>query len=321
MNKIITVKKIEIGERIDSFLAKKMPEFSRSHYASMLKSAAILVNNTEEKSSYKIKENDQIKITISDQKNSEILPENIKLDIVYENENVIVINKQPGIVVHPATGNPKGTLVNALLAYYPEIKNAVIEKGNTLSESRPGVVHRLDQDTSGVMIFAKNLETMHFLSKQIKDRKIEKTYLALCYGWPKKDHDQVVSYLGRHPKNRKMMTDVGESKGKKAVSNYKVSQYFSINKDKASLIEFNIQTGRTHQIRTQAKALGFPVIGDLIYNSKDSVRLSKGLGAKRQLLHSYKLVITLPNNDKPSEFIAPIHPDLESIRHKLHLDY
>ncbi len=317
----ITVNKDEIGERIDSFLAKRFPDFSRSYFGNLLKKDLILVNKEKQKASHRIKENDQIEINFQDNAPPDLIPEAVNLDIIYEDNNVLVINKQPGIIVHPGAGNPQGTIANALLAYVPKIGEAVFEKGNPLSESRPGLVHRLDKDTSGVMIIAKNSDTMYYLSKQIKDRTVKKSYLALCYGWPKNDDGRVVNFLGRHPVNRKMITDIGDDKGKIAISNYHVDKYFTKGKNKISLVKFDIQTGRTHQIRTQAKILGFPVLGDSTYNTKESIQLSKELNAQRQLLHAYKLTITLPGNAKPNDFIAPTPKDFEIIINKLNLEY
>lgn len=321
MNEFITIKKNEEGERIDSFLAKKFPDFSRSYFGNLLKEGLVLVNQSTEKASYRIKESDRIEIKFIDHNTPNLIPENINLNIIYEDNNVLVINKQPGIIVHPGAGNSQGTIANALLAYIPNIKDAVFEKGNKISESRPGLVHRLDKDTSGVMIVAKNNKTLHYLSKQIQDRVAQKSYSVLCYGWPKEDKGNIVSFLGRHPINRKIITDIGKEKGRIAISDYYVDKYFTLGKDKLSLIRFDIHTGRTHQIRTQAKISGFPVLGDEVYNTKESIQLSKRLDIKRQMLHAHKFTITLPGSNKASDFIAPIPNDFEIIINKLHLEY
>jgi 23S rRNA pseudouridine1911/1915/1917 synthase len=321
MIKKISIKADEAGERIDSILAKRYPDFSRSYFGILAKDKFISVNEKIVKASFRVKEEDNIEVDFQKKDVPDLIPEKIDLNIIYEDDNAIVLNKQPGIVVHPAAGNFHGTIVNALLAYIPKIKEAVYEKGNTVSESRPGLVHRLDKDTSGVMIVAKNDQTMHFLSEQIKDRKVKKSYLALCYGWPKDDHGQIINFLGRHPIDRKIVADIGEEKGRIAISNYQVEKYFTKDKNKVSLIRFDIETGRTHQIRTQANISGFPVLGDEIYNRRESVHLSKELGIKRQLLHAHKLVITLPNKEDTSEFIAPIPDDFKIIIDKLHLEY
>lgn len=315
MIKKIEVKFDEAGERLDSFLAIRLPELSRSHLSNLIKKEMVTVNGTSAKPSYKISSSDLIELNIAEKSKKEgIAPEKINLDIIYEDKNVIVINKQPGIVVHPAAGNTSGTLVNALLDYFPEIKKALYEKGNIVSEQRPGLVHRLDKDTSGVLIVAKNERAMHSLSKQIQNRTVKKIYLALCCGWPKNSEGRLINYLGRHPKNRKMIADIGKEKGREAISDYKVLQYFEDNQhNRISLVEFNIKTGRTHQIRVQASMIGIPVLGDQFYGNKHCNGLSKKMGIKRQLLHAKTLEISLPGDAKHSIFEAPLSSDFKSV--------
>ncbi|MFA7253462.1 MAG: RluA family pseudouridine synthase [Patescibacteria group bacterium] len=305
----------EKNQRLDIFLAKQLPDYSRSFLANIIKDGLVLVNNMTEKPSYKIQQGDQI--TLSERANPlSNHPEaaDIDLDIIYEDNDVIVINKQPNLVVHPAGRNRENTLVNALINHFPQIKDAVLESGNPLSESRPGLVQRLDKDTSGVMIIAKDRRAMHSLSRQIQNRTISKTYFALCYGWPKEESGQIRSFVGRHPRNRKLFCEVGEDKGREAVSNYKVEKYLK-DKDnnKISLIKFNILTGRTHQIRIHAKSINTPVLGDELYNTKTSELFSHKIGIKRQLLHSYQLEITLPGNNRSSKFTAPLPTDIKIV--------
>ncbi len=315
MIKKIKIQSDEAGERIDSYLSSKLPEFSRSYFSKLIKEEKVIVSKKTVKPSYKVNAGDSIEVNLVSKTIEEgIAPEKINLDIIYEDKNVIVINKQPGIVVHPAAGNTSGTLVNALLDYFPEIREAVYEKGDIVSEQRPGLVHRLDKDTSGVLIVAKNKRAMHSLSKQIQNRTVKKIYLALCCGWPKNSEGRLINHLGRHPKNRKMMADIGKEKGREAISDYKVLRYLedSIG-NKISLIEFNIRTGRTHQIRVQAKLIGTPVIGDGVYGNKHCLILSKKLNAARQILHAKTLAITLPGNNKPSIFEAPLPEDFSLV--------
>lgn len=305
-----------VGERLDVFLSTDFQDHSRSYFANLIKQGNVLVNGVITKPSYKIKRFDKININFLKLTQTEnwISPENIELDIIFEDENVIVLNKQAGIVVHPAAGNKEGTLVNALVHHFPKIKGAVYQKGNLVSEQRPGLVHRLDKDTSGVMIVAKNSRAMHSLSKQIQNRTITKIYLALCSGWPKNPEGRLINYLGRHSKNRKIVADIGKDRGKEAISDYKVLQFFEDkNKNKISLIEFNIKTGRTHQIRVQAKKMGNPVLGDLVYGDKQSINLSKKLSIKRQMLHAKTLIITLPGDSKQKTFEAPVPEDLNLV--------
>lgn len=322
------IKNIETGERVDKFLAQKFPEFSRNYFSNLIEGKNVLVNGKIIKASYALKESDEITIKfIEDKKIGDIKPEKIKLNIIFEDKDVIVINKQPALVVHPAAGNLSGTLINALTNHFPAIKNAIYDKNSEISKLRPGLVHRLDKDTSGVMVVAKNEKAMHSLSRQIQsasasasldgNRTVKKTYLAICYGWPKNISGHLKNYLGRHPKNRKKIADIGEEKGKEALSDYKVIKYLKDNAgNKISLIEFLLQTGRTHQIRVQSKYMGHPVMGDQFYGSKESMKLSSKLGIKRQLLHARSLEITLPEKNKTSKFLADVPLDFLSLLDK-----
>ena len=297
--------------RIDQYLGEMFPEYSRNYFANLIKNNGILINEHPVKPSYKIKTNDEIAINFAESQ-SELPPtaQEIELDIIYEDNDAIVINKKPGMVVHPAAGNHEGTLVNALLFHFPKIKETVYDNENIISKQRPGLVHRLDKDTSGVIIVAKNARAMHSFSRQIQKRTTQKIYLALCFGWPKSDHDRLINHLGRNPHNRLMIAEIGKEHGKEAISDYKVLQYLQDPSGrKYSLIEFDIKTGRTHQIRAQAKILNCPVLGDLTYGSKESLKAGKDLGVPRQLLHAKSLKITLPGAEKPSIFQAEVPRD------------
>lgn len=320
MNHIkIKIDNIGIGERLDIFLSNKFPEYSRTYFSNLIKNKDILVNSSESKSNYKLKARDNISGELIEKTVLvEPSPEDIPLEIIFENNDVMVINKQPGIVVHPAAGHQNGTLINAILAHDPEIKNAVYDKNSLVSLLRPGLVHRLDKNTSGAIIIAKNARAMHSLSKQIQNRTVKKTYWAVCFGWPKNETGELTSFLGRHRKNRKLIAEIGESKGKKAILFYKVLEYY---KDKfgnqISLIEFDLKTGRTHQIRVQMSDLGHPVLGDDDYGNKDSRDISDKLGISRQLLHAKTLKINLPGDSKLSTFEAPIPLDITDLLGKL----
>lgn len=318
MNKKVTVKENEVGERLDIFLTKYFNDHSRSYFGKLIKEKLVKVNNFSTKPSYTTNHGDEICINFKKNETEQTLPEEIKLDIIFENDDVIVLNKQPGIVVHPASGNTTGTIVNALLNHFPKIKDAVYEKGVQVSEQRPGLVHRLDKDTSGVMIVAKNTKTMGFLSRQIQNHTTKKIYWALCFGWPKNEIGALINYLGRSPKDRRMVTDIGKDRGREAISYYKVLKYFKDKKgSKSSLIEFDIKTGRTHQIRIQSAKINNPVLGDLVYGNKISVKMSKELKAGRQMLHAKTLSITLPNNNQHSVFEVSIPDDFKKIVNKL----
>ena len=316
MKQEFTITDVVAGERLDIILTKKYPEFSRSFFANLIKEQKTTVNDTTIKPSYIAKINDCVKLELSEVKNETSLPkpENIKLDIIYEDKNVIVLNKQPGLVVHPAAGNKEGTLINALIYYFPQIQEAVYEKGNPVSEARPGLVHRLDKDTSGVMIVAKNLRSMRSLSRQIHNRNIQKIYFALCCGWIGHEKGTLLNYLGRDPKNRKMIADIGKEKGKEAISDYQVINYL-IDKfgNKASLVEFQIHTGRTHQIRIQSKIMGHPVLGDLVYGNESSIKISHLHKINRQLLHAKRLTVYLLDEKNERTFCAPTPSDFQQV--------
>ncbi|MFA5927324.1 MAG: RluA family pseudouridine synthase [Patescibacteria group bacterium] len=315
----IIVSPVEDGARIDLLLAKRFTQYSRSYFQKLITDTDVIVNDKIVKPSHLVKAGDKIDITLREiQSELEPQAENIPLDIIYEDVEVIVINKQPGIVVHPAAGNTSGTLVNALVGHFPAIKESVIDKTSTISKQRPGLVHRLDKDTSGVIIIAKTPRAMHSLARQIQNRTIQKIYWALCFGWPKNENGTIASYLGRHPKNRKVMADVGPEKGKEAVSNFRVIKYMEdASGNRASLLEFDIKTGRTHQIRVHAKQIGNPVLGDPTYGSKTSIYLSHKLGITRQMLHAKSLSVCLPGNSQKTTFEAKIPLDFEKAASKL----
>ena len=309
--KIITINSNDTGQRIDTFLSKKFPDYSRNYFSNLIKSNHVQINDTPTKSSYRLGIGDVIKILFSEKTVlSTPQPEKIPLNIIYENKDVIVVNKQSGLVVHPAAGHESGTLVNALIEHDPLIKNAVYSQDSLVSVLRPGLVHRLDKDTSGVLIIAKNAKAMHSLSRQIQKHSARKNYLGICFGWPKAPESRLINYLGRHPKNRKLMADIGKEKGKEAIMSYKVLEYYlDKNDNKISLIEFNLETGRTHQIRVQMSKIGHPILGDIFYFNKSSEKVSKELKINRQLLHSQNLFIALPGDNKATCFTAPIPTD------------
>jgi len=313
------IKKIKIlndeGERLDKFLASRFSNYSRNYFQHLIDSDNVLVNGLPQKSKFVLNKNDQIQIKFMQSKSDyKLNPSEIELDVIFENEDVLAINKQAGLVVHPATGNLEGTLVNALIYKYPEIVNVVYDKNSAISQSRPGIVHRLDKDTSGIILIAKNKRALVSLSKQIKNRSVRKIYWAICFGWPKQKQGRIISYLGRNPKNRKEVTNLGPADGKEAVSVYRIIKYLNDNKDNHfSLVEFNIKTGRTHQIRYQAASINLPVMGDRVYGSKKSISLSNSYNISRQLLHAKHIEFYLPGNTKLTALEAPIPKDMELI--------
>lgn len=316
INKIIS--NDEAGGRADKFLSVILPKYSRASLVKVFKSGRVFLNGLVIKPATILKSGDNLSYQLPD-KIELNLPkgEDIDLDIIYEDDNTIVLNKQAGLVVHPAAGNPNNTLVNGLIEYHPKITSTVDNK-NQITMNRPGLVQRLDKDTSGVMIVAKNHQALIFLSSQIKNRNVKKIYLGVCYGWPKNSRGRLINHLGRHPKRRQMITEIGPSRGREAISDYCVKKYFEDEQgNKLSLIEFSIQTGRTHQIRVQSSLIGIPIMGDLIYGHKQSIKLSKSFEITRQLLHSHILKIRLSQDSKFSEFKAPIPADFNKFLTKL----
>jgi len=284
-------------DRLDTIISSLNKACSRSLAVKLINKGLILVNNEKKKPGFKLKPNDIITGIIPDP-NCEISvkPENIHLDIQFEDDHLIVINKTAGMVVHPAPGNSSGTLVNALLFHEPSIKGV----GQDLHRS--GIVHRLDKDTSGLMVVAKTEAALGFLQKEFKQRRVEKRYLALIFGNLPEDHGEINFPIGRHPKKRKMMA-VNYKNGKTARTCWKIKKRF---KD-ACLVDVLLKTGRTHQIRVHFYAIDYPLIGDSIYQPR-RYRKKKNL-APRQMLHSRYLSFRHPYTGKKMRFEAKLSDD------------
>jgi 23S rRNA pseudouridine1911/1915/1917 synthase len=286
---------IEVTEstvRLDKFLAQRYPEISRSFIQKLIEQGNVLVNAQKAKVSQKLIGGDKISITIPSPDSPSLVPEEMPLDIVYEDTDIIVLNKAAGLTVHPSPGHIKHTLVNALLARYPELANF----GASL---RPGIVHRLDKDTSGLMIIAKNSVAQQNLINQFKNHKVSKGYIALVKGKVTPSRGLIEAPIGRHPSNRKRMAVV--TKGREATTGYKVKEYIGNN----SLLEIDIKTGRTHQIRVHLAAIGYPVIGDSTYGVKS-------MFLKRQFLHAYRLGFNIPVTGEYKEFTSELPLDLKT---------
>ena len=289
---IIDVPNEETGERIDSFLSGKT-DFTRTRIQQLIKDRNITVNGKPTKSSYKIEENDEIAIEVPEAETTEIKPENIKIDIVYEDSDIAVINKQAGLVVHPAHGHYSGTLVNAILYHIKDLSGIN-------GEIRPGIVHRLDKDTSGLIVIAKNDKVHTALTEMFQEKKIRKTYLAILKGKLNKSEGKIVTQIGRDKNDRKKMTVIDDvTKGKNAITNYKVVSQNNL----FTLVKVNIETGRTHQIRVHMRHLGYPILGDSVYGRKDN--------EKRQMLHAYKLEFLHPVTGHQMEFTGEIPEDFQ----------
>ena len=269
------------NERLDVYLSEKLQEVSRSKIKKHIDNGSITVNNKSVKAGYILEKGDKVKVELTSEPTLNANPENIELDIVFENDNLIVVNKKQGMCTHPAVGNYSGTLVNAL-AFYTKSLSSVN------GEFRPGIVHRLDKDTSGLLIIAKNDFAHEKLAKQIETKECKRYYMALLEGNLKEDSGVVETFLARSEKDRKKY-EVTLNKGKFAKTLYRVVQRYN----GYCLVEFELKTGRTHQIRVHAKHLGHPVVGDKVYGFNKTYKDVEG-----QLLHAYKISFFEPNTNE-----------------------
>lgn len=289
------------GKRIDAYIPIVNKEISRSMVQKLLAEENITVNGKIPKASYKVGLGDEIEIIIPEAKEIELKPQDIPLDIIYEDEDIIVINKEKGMVVHPANGNPDGTLVNAIMA---KCKDSLSGIGG---EIRPGIVHRLDKDTSGVIIVAKNDKAHINLSEQLKNHEVKKTYIALVRGIIKENEATINMPIARSKSDRKKMAVCKE--GKSAITHFKVLGRF---KNQYTLLEINIETGRTHQIRVHLSNIGYPIIGDEVYsNGKNE------WGIKGQALHAWKIEFKHPRTGEQIHLKAKIPEYFENIINEL----
>lgn len=298
--KNVIVNENDKGKRLDIYIAENFNELSRTMIKKLIESNNVLVNDKSEKVSYKVQANDNISIDVPEAKETKLKAQEIPLDIIYEDSDIIVVNKPKGMVVHPANGNPDGTLVNAILSI---CKNSLSGIGGEL---RPGIVHRLDKDTSGLIIVAKNDKTHINMSEQIKERNVKKTYIALVRGNVPEEEATINMPIGRSTKDRKKMAVT--KNGKQAITHFKVLKRYS----KYTLLEIKIETGRTHQIRVHMAEIGYPVVGDAVYsNGKNE------FGIEGQMLHAYKLEFMHPITNKHMELTAPLPQYFEEILKKL----
>lgn len=279
------------GTRLDKFVGEKCPELSRTHAQKLITGGFITVNGRPAKPSLKLNIGDNVAIAIPPEPPSPLAPEDIPLNIVYEDADLLVVDKPAGLAVHPAPGHPGHTLVNALLNYLP----GLAEYADSL---RPGLVHRLDKDTSGLILIAKNRPVQTNLSEQFKSRSVAKFYQVLVKGRLTPDSGIIEAAIGRDPHHRQRMAVV--ARGREARTEYRVVRYIG----GYSLLEIKPATGRTHQIRLHLAAIGFPVVGDATYGVK-SPHLS------RQFLHASKLGFRLPSTSQYVEFESPLPPDLQ----------
>jgi 23S rRNA pseudouridine1911/1915/1917 synthase len=278
------------GERLDKYVCQQHPELSRSHVQKLIAEGYITVNDQKGKPGLRLSKGDRLKLVIPPAPPSRLVPEAMPLNIIYEDADLLVVDKPAGLTVHPAPGHPSHTLVNAILSHFPHLADI----GDSL---RPGVVHRLDKDTSGVMLVAKNSAAQADLSQQFRSHSVTKAYLVLVKGKLTPENGVIEAAIGRDPRNRKRMAVVAG--GREARTEYRVIKYIG----DYTLLEVRTETGRTHQIRVHLAAIGYPVVGDKVYGVKSPV-------LSRQFMHACRLGFKLPSSGEYVEFKSELPPDL-----------
>jgi len=297
----------EKGKRLDAFISSRLSTLSRSYISTLITGGNIRVCGQFKKPGYRVKKGDRIRGEIPPQTPSPFLPEPMDLDIIFEDQHIIVINKTPGLVVHPAPGHQSGTLVNGLLYHFPDLKGI----GGKI---RPGIVHRLDKDTSGVIIVAKDAVTHQHLARQFKSRNVGKEYIALVYGDLDSETGKISLPIWRHPVDRKKMSTINP-KGRSAETFWKIRERFM----GVSLVDVTLKTGRTHQIRVHFAAINHPVIGDPVYATRSALkRFPKDLldplkSVHRQMLHAHRLTLMHPATEKTISFESALPQDMTGL--------
>ena len=279
-----------MDERIDKFLSAQLPEQSRSYLQKIIKEGSVLVNGSPVKASYRMDDQDEVTIDLPELKEPEIEAENIPLDILYEDDDLLMVNKPKGMVVHPSVGHTTGTLVNAVMYHCKEDLSGIN------GVMRPGIVHRIDKDTTGVLVICKNDKAHNFVAEQLKEHSITRKYRAIVNGVIKEDEGTVNAPIGRHPTERKKMA-INEKNGKHAVTHYRVLERFANH----TYIECQLETGRTHQIRVHMASLHHPLLGDTVYGSQKNPYHLEG-----QTLHAMVLGLIHPSTGSYLEVTAPL---------------
>jgi len=293
-------------DRLDKFLVSQLPEYSRSRLQALIRDGFVKIDGkVVSKTGTVLVPRQTVEIVLPEPESTNLIPEEIPLNVIFENQDLMVINKPAGMVVHPAAGHATGTLVHAALAHAPELEGIG-------GERRPGIVHRLDKDTSGLILVAKNDRAHRWLQDQFRLRKVKKVYLALVDSFAPTPTGRIEAYIGRDPEHRKKMAIVSAQKGREAVTEYRVLETFANH----SLIEVHPLTGRTHQIRLHLAFLGCPIVGDTIYGHRKS-----SLELQRHFLHAARLTIQLPGELQPRSFEAALPQELENLLTQLRLSH
>lgn len=289
-------------QRLDKYLTACLPEFSRARIQGLIVDGFVDVDGIPaKKGGVKLEGGERLRVRIPPPQPAGLVPEQIPLSVIFENDDLLVVDKPAGMVVHPAAGHDSGTLVHAVLGYDPNLEGIG-------GEERPGVVHRLDKDTSGLIAIAKNERAHRWLVEQFKERRVEKTYLALVDGKPPTPTGRIEAPIGRDPHDRKKMAVVKLEKGRQAISEYKTLEVFSHH----ALLEFHPLTGRTHQIRLHCAFLGCPIACDTTYGHR-----KPSLDLNRHFLHAWRLKLTLPGEEQPRLFEAPLPDELTQALERL----
>ncbi|MFT4107221.1 MAG: RluA family pseudouridine synthase [Lacrimispora sp.] len=301
MNQQFTVTAEDAGMRIDKYLSMYCEELSRSYLQKLLKEQEVLVNEKAVKSNYKVSPGEIVQLSLPEAVEPEIEAEEMELDILYEDQDIILINKPKGMVVHPAAGHYSGTLVNGLMAHCRDSLSGIN------GVMRPGIVHRIDMDTTGVIIVCKNDLAHNSIAEQLKEHSITRKYYAVVHGALKEDEGTVNAPIGRHPVDRKKMS-INEKNGREAITHYRVLERFK----QFTYVECQLETGRTHQIRVHMASIGHPILGDQVYGpAKCPFRLNG------QTLHAGVLGIVHPESGAYMEFTAPLPEYFEDLLRKL----
>ncbi|MCK5535074.1 RluA family pseudouridine synthase [bacterium] len=318
-SKIVKVISLKEKIRLDVYLSDYFPDYSRNYFQKLIREQKVKIGEVFPKANYLVKREEIIEVNFLPEKNENIEAQNISLDIIYEDKDIIGLNKPAGMVVHPACGHRDGTLVNALLYYARDSLAKDKKKSSSWKEfvvfedNRPGIVHRLDKDTSGLILVAKTKTAQFFLAKQFQERKVKKTYWALVAGELKDKKGEIIAPIGRAAHERKKMA-VGAPVNKEAITRFKVLKRFKC----FTLLEVKPKTGRTHQIRVHFAYIGYPILGDREYSTKWNVGEKK---VKRQLLHACELEFLHPERKKRMKITAPLSDDFKEILEILEKNY